>query len=104
MIPRYLPDTGGNRRWMRILARVSSEIETTRAMMIEPVEDHVSAGGSRREDKRPRTVLLVTTSTSIVLIIRHTGTFPRPEYIEEVDLAPRVVYKETESEYLLASL
>ena len=83
--------------------RISSEIETTRAMAVEPVEDRVSAGGPRGEDKRPRTVLLVTTSTSIVLILRHTGTFPRPEYIEEVDLAPRVVYKETESEYLLPS-
>ena len=89
---------------MRILMRISSEIETTRAMAIEPVEDRVSAGGSQREDKRPRTFLLVITSTSIVLTIRHTGTFPRPEYIEEVDASPRVVDKETESEYLLPSL
>ena len=86
---------------MRILARVSSEVDMTRVMVIEPVEDHVSASGSQGRSKGLRTSLLGITSTNIVLIISHTGTFPRPEYIEEADLPPRVVYKETESKHSL---
>ena len=86
---------------MRILARVSSEVETTRAMVIESVEDHVSESGPQRQSKGLRTSLLGITSTIVVLIVPHTGTFPRPEYIEEADLPPRVVYKETESKHSL---
>ena len=37
-----------------------------------------------------------STSANIVLIVLHIAAFPVPEYIEDTELPPTIVYKETE--------